>query len=138
MQERKPIELSFDDHMQLDRIISTLLRKIEFIEESRIKPPNADKLTDYEHAHDVLEMHNCRHNPSMRDLLLRTPQQWRTELDVPLDEYHRAIDLVIDLLTQAHHRQITETTPTRIQRYNDQITVLRRLKDYRDASVSVH
>jgi len=131
MTPTKPIDLSMAERMTIDRIVSIIANKIEFITDAPVPPPDADTLESYIHLHDVLEIHNCRDNPTMQTITFQQPRTWNTELDIPVDEYAQAIALAIDMLTHTHNHQMTERSTASITRFTERIAVLRRLKDYR-------
>lgn len=129
----EPFELDRVQSIVLDRIISMISRKIEFMQQSVIPTHDAHQLDAYIHAHDVLEMHNCRNKPDLKEMVLQQKRSWITELDIPVKEYNQAINLVIDLLTKTYGNPIrhTEKHPVDKKRFVRQITLLYSLKSHR-------
>lgn len=97
-------------------------------EQSRRKSELLAERERLQDAHDVLTVVRCHSQPYLVDIWFKKERSWRTEWDVPLDTFERAINLLIELLEAYKNR-----TNNPAFRYDEPIQLLLALLAFRKA-----
>lgn len=102
--------------------------KLESDERFRMKTELIAEIECLKDAHDVLTVVRCHSQPYLIDIWFLKEREWRTEWDVPLETFERAINTLIEQL-----KWYKERTNNPASRYDEGIQLLLELLAFRRA-----
>lgn len=99
---------------------------LESDERFRMKTELITEITGLKEAYDVLTVTRCHSQPYLVDLWFKKEREWRTELDVPLEIFERAINTIVE--QQEWYKERINNPGAR---YDESIQLLRELLAFR-------
>lgn len=102
--------------------------KLESDERFRLKIELIDEIGKLKEAYDVLTVTRCHSQPHLVDLWMKEERAWRSEWDVPIETFERAMNTIIESL-----KWYKERSNTQVSRYEEAIQLLLEVLAFRKA-----